>query len=180
MWIYKGENDKNYNGYNYGDRSEKDEWVRNKTKRTEWESGELSGEFIEWNTVARAIETDTYTRTELKKRASSVGLCLRHKLTSDNTILKIIHRAAVYNDTAGSSKNCDTIKRLPPKCLCTGIHVHVISIIQSMRGTRTSDDSQSEQAVNCERGTFLLHAPLHIGSISFSQDGEDHYFLPTL
>ena len=34
------------------------------TGRTELESGELSGEFMERNTVERAIETDVDTRTE--------------------------------------------------------------------------------------------------------------------
>ena len=37
---------------------------RDKTRRTEWENGELSGEFMEWNKVERAIRTETDTRTE--------------------------------------------------------------------------------------------------------------------
>ena len=36
----------------------------NKTGRTESENGELSGEFIERNTVERATKTEIGTRTE--------------------------------------------------------------------------------------------------------------------
>ena len=36
---------------------------RNKAGRTEGESRKLSGEFMEWNTVERAIQTETDTRT---------------------------------------------------------------------------------------------------------------------
>ena len=39
------------------------EWT-NKTGGTEWESGKLLGEFMEWNTVERAIKPETDTRTE--------------------------------------------------------------------------------------------------------------------
>ena len=39
---------------------------RNKTGRTERESGELTGEFMEGNTVQRAVKTETDTRTEQK------------------------------------------------------------------------------------------------------------------
>ena len=42
----------------------KDQQGRNATARTEWESGELSGEFMEWNTVERATKTEKDTRTE--------------------------------------------------------------------------------------------------------------------
>ena len=42
----------------------KDQWGRNKTGRTEWESRDLSGGFREWNTVERAIKTEIDTRTE--------------------------------------------------------------------------------------------------------------------
>ena len=35
----------------------------NKIRRTEFESGELSGEFMESNTVERAIKTEIDTRT---------------------------------------------------------------------------------------------------------------------
>ena len=38
-----------------------------KTWRTEWKSGELSGEFMEWNTVERATKTEIDTRTEWKE-----------------------------------------------------------------------------------------------------------------
>ena len=52
----------------------KDQLGRNKTRRTEWESEELLGEFMEWNRVERAIETEIDTRTEWKGVwASSVG-----------------------------------------------------------------------------------------------------------
>ena len=64
----------------HGDRAEgdfhkevyslKDQYGRTKTGRTEWESGELLGEFIEWNTVERVIKTETDTRTEFKKNRS--------------------------------------------------------------------------------------------------------------
>ena len=37
-----------------------------KTRRTERENGELSGEFMEWNKVERAIKTETDTRTMWK------------------------------------------------------------------------------------------------------------------
>ena len=49
--------------------------------KTESESGELSGEFMENNTVEMAIMTETDTRTEKKKKewASSVGVCQRRK-----------------------------------------------------------------------------------------------------
>ena len=54
----------------------KDRWGRDKTGRTEWENGELSGEFMEWNTVERAIKTEKQTQEENKKEwASSVGSC---------------------------------------------------------------------------------------------------------
>ena len=36
-----------------------------------WESGELSREFMEWNTVERAIKTETDTRTEQKRRGQA-------------------------------------------------------------------------------------------------------------
>ena len=42
----------------------KDQQGKNKNGRTEWESGELSGEFMERNTVERAIKTGIDTRTE--------------------------------------------------------------------------------------------------------------------
>ena len=32
-------------------------------------NGELSGEFMEWNTVERATKTETGTRTELNRRS---------------------------------------------------------------------------------------------------------------
>ena len=43
------------------------------------EKTELSGEFMECNTVERAIKTETDKRTEQKEWASSVGSCLRHE-----------------------------------------------------------------------------------------------------
>ena len=55
------------------------QWDRKKIGRTEWESGELSGEFMELNTVERAIKTETDTKTGKKEWASSVGLFLGHK-----------------------------------------------------------------------------------------------------
>ena len=36
------------------------------TGRTEWESKKLSGEFMAWNTVERAIKTEIDTKTEWK------------------------------------------------------------------------------------------------------------------
>ena len=44
--------------------SRKDQLGRNKTGRTELESGELSGVFMELNTGERAIKTEIDTRTE--------------------------------------------------------------------------------------------------------------------
>ena len=44
----------------------KDQQVRNKTGRTEWESGELSGEFMQRNTAERDLETETDPSTEYK------------------------------------------------------------------------------------------------------------------
>ena len=41
-----------------------DQKGRDKTGRKEWENGEVSGEFMEWNTVERAKKTETDTRTE--------------------------------------------------------------------------------------------------------------------
>ena len=40
----------------------------NKIRRTELESGELSGEFMESNTVERAIKREIDTRTRYKKK----------------------------------------------------------------------------------------------------------------
>ena len=59
----------------------KDQWGRYKTERTEWERGELSGEFMEWNTVERTIKTEIGTRTEWKG-VGKLGWfkCLWHKL----------------------------------------------------------------------------------------------------
>ena len=42
----------------------KDYESRDKTGRTEWENEELSEEFMQWNTVERAIKTKVDTRTE--------------------------------------------------------------------------------------------------------------------
>ena len=42
----------------------KDQQGRIKIGRTEWESGDLLGEFIERNTVENTIKTETDTRTE--------------------------------------------------------------------------------------------------------------------
>ena len=42
----------------------KDQKGRDKTVKTESETGELSGIFMEWNTVEKAIETEIDTRTE--------------------------------------------------------------------------------------------------------------------
>ena len=50
----------------------KEQCGRNKIGRTEWESGELSGEFMEWNTVERAMNTETDTRTERSGQARLV------------------------------------------------------------------------------------------------------------
>ena len=36
----------------------KDQNGRDQTRRTDWENGELSGEFMEWNTVETAIKTE--------------------------------------------------------------------------------------------------------------------------
>ena len=47
----------------------KDQQGRNKTWRTEWENGELSGEFMAWNTVERAIR-------EKQNRIKSYTFCL--------------------------------------------------------------------------------------------------------
>ena len=44
----------------------KDQYDRDKNGRTELESGELSGEFMEWNAVEKALETEMDTRTEYK------------------------------------------------------------------------------------------------------------------
>ena len=57
----------------------KDHQGRNKTKRTEWESGKLSGEFMEWNTVERAIETEIDTRTEYKGVGKLGWFMSKHK-----------------------------------------------------------------------------------------------------
>ena len=54
----------------------KDQFNRDKTERTEWENGVLSGEVMEWNIVERAITTEIDTRTNKKERANSAGLCL--------------------------------------------------------------------------------------------------------
>ena len=49
---------------------------KKKTGKTERESGELSGEFIEGNTVESAVKTEIDTREQNNKEwASSVGLC---------------------------------------------------------------------------------------------------------
>ena len=54
----------------------KDQYGRNKTGRTEWENGELSGECMEWNTAERAIKRQKQTQEQNEKEwASSVGLC---------------------------------------------------------------------------------------------------------
>ena len=45
------------------ERTNKAEELRPEEQR---EKGELSGEVMEWNTVERAIKTDTDTRTESK------------------------------------------------------------------------------------------------------------------
>ena len=45
---------------------------RNKTGRTERESGELSGEFPEYNTVERARLTEIDARTEFKKSGQAL------------------------------------------------------------------------------------------------------------
>ena len=42
----------------------KDQQGRDKTGRTERENGELSEEFMEWNTVEKAMKTEIHTRTE--------------------------------------------------------------------------------------------------------------------
>ena len=57
----------------------KDQQGRSKTGRTGWESGELSGEFMEENTIERATKTEIDAKTAWKKFASSVGLCQGHK-----------------------------------------------------------------------------------------------------
>ena len=49
----------------------RDQQGRNKTRRTEWESRELSGGFMESNTVEKAIKTEVDTRTEKKKKKKS-------------------------------------------------------------------------------------------------------------
>ena len=50
----------------------KDHQGRINTGRTEWESRELSEEFMEWNTVERARKTEIDTRTE-EKGAGKLG-----------------------------------------------------------------------------------------------------------
>ena len=50
------------------------QWGRDKTGRTEGESGE----FMEWNTVERAIKTEIST-DQNKKEWAKVGLCQKHK-----------------------------------------------------------------------------------------------------
>ena len=42
----------------------KDQKGSGKIGRTEWENRELSGEFMEWNTVEMATKTEIDTRTE--------------------------------------------------------------------------------------------------------------------
>ena len=42
----------------------KDQLGRNKNGKPKWEKGELSRDFMEWNTVERAIKTETDTGTE--------------------------------------------------------------------------------------------------------------------
>ena len=44
----------------------KGQYGRDRTGRTEWENGELSGELMEWNKVERAIKTETDKSTEQK------------------------------------------------------------------------------------------------------------------
>ena len=46
------------------DRKGRNKQGRDKSERTEWENGELSWEFMEWNTVERAINRELDTRTE--------------------------------------------------------------------------------------------------------------------
>ena len=48
--------------------SGKDQEGRGKSGRTESENGELSGQFMELNTVERPIKTEIDTRTEFKKK----------------------------------------------------------------------------------------------------------------
>ena len=50
---------------------------RSKTGRTEWKSGEMSGEFMEWNKVERAIKTVTDTRTE-QEEVGKLGWSVSH------------------------------------------------------------------------------------------------------
>ena len=57
----------------------KDQQGRDKTGRTEWENGELSGEFMEWNKVERAIREKLTQEQNKKEWASSVDLFLGHK-----------------------------------------------------------------------------------------------------
>ena len=64
----------------------KDQQDRIKSRRTEWESWELSGEFMEWNTVERAIKTEIDTRThsppkkkKKKKERKESGQARLHK-----------------------------------------------------------------------------------------------------
>ena len=57
----------------------------NKAKiRTEWESGELSGEFIERNTVERALKTERDAESRLK-RSGQVRLVYVKRHTQKNT-----------------------------------------------------------------------------------------------
>ena len=46
--------------------------ARDRTGRTEWENGELSGEFMEWNKVERAIKTKIDTRTIIRSRQAQL------------------------------------------------------------------------------------------------------------
>ena len=57
----------------------KDRWGRDKTGRTERDNGEMSGEFMKWNTVERAIQTETDTRTGGKKSGQARLVYVRHK-----------------------------------------------------------------------------------------------------
>ena len=58
----------NHGDFNKGIYCRKDQQGRNKTGRTERESGELLGEFVERNIVAGAIETETNTKNRIKKK----------------------------------------------------------------------------------------------------------------
>ena len=60
--LYQGWADFHEEKYSWKDQS-----GRNKTGRTKWESRELSGGFMDWNTIERAIKTERSTRTEVRR-----------------------------------------------------------------------------------------------------------------